>query len=121
MFLDSVEIIHAQEVKIHPNWDTSDERYDADIALIKMAKVIEFSDYIQRIPLPASSFIIENQKGFVVGYGISEIHSFHENKPRKIKIPIADVEGCYQNHGVFSSIKSRDSFCAGEIGKVPCE
>ncbi|KAL7015398.1 hypothetical protein ACKWTF_016430 [Chironomus riparius] len=120
LFQDSVEIIQAQEVKVHPNWDTSSERYDADLALIKMSTVVHFSDYIQKIPLPAVSFINENQKGFVVGYGVSEVNSFHENKPRKIKIPIADVEGCYQNHGVFSFIKSRDSFCAGKVGVVPC-
>lgn len=118
---EAITINRVKESKIHPNWDFSNDRYDADIAIIKMMDIVTFSSFVQRIALPASNFIVENAEGFVVGYGKSELERNHENLPRKIKIPITNSEKCYQSHAVFSEIKSVESFCAGRPGVIPCK
>ncbi|CAG9811941.1 unnamed protein product [Chironomus riparius] len=115
-----ITINKVTEAKLHPKWDHSDQRYDADIAVLKMANIVTFSNFVQRISLPASNLVRENVEGFVVGYGKSELEVIHESKPKKIKIPITNSEKCYQSHAVFSEIKSVESFCAGKVGEIPC-
>lgn len=96
-------------------------RYDGDIALIEMQVPVQFSQFLQRIALPkANNQPIPGNKGFVVGYGSSEKQAVHENIPKRIEIPIVDSETCYQSHDLINRIKSRDSFCAGKPGVVPC-
>jgi hypothetical protein len=117
----TITINKVKEAKIHPNWDFSSQRYDADIAVIKMTDVVTFTNFVQRIALPSTNLAVENVEGFVVGYGKSELERNHENIPKKIKIPITNSEKCYQSHAVFSEIKSVESFCAGKTGVVPCK
>lgn len=86
-----------------------------------MQEPVQFSNFLDRIVLPSS----RNQpnpgiSGYVVGYGRSEKEDLHENIPRRIEIPIVDAETCYQSHGTFQQIKSRNAFCAGRPNAIPC-
>lgn len=95
-------------------------RYDGDIALIAMQMAVKFSDFLDRIALPSLAKPTPGKSGFVVGYGRSEKESIHEIIPRRIEIPIVDLETCYQSHVTFAQIKSRDAFCAGKPNAIPC-
>lgn len=66
----------AKSFKIHPEWDVSDTKYDADIALIEMDSAVKYSKFIRPICLWNGSTelsMVVGQEGIVVGWGKSYV------------------------------------------------
>lgn len=59
-----------EKIIIHPNYNASGwNKYD-DIALIKVAKPIQYTDFVQPICLPPNNYQIEtNNRLFISGWG----------------------------------------------------
>lgn len=62
----------AKSFKIHPDWNSNDVKYDADIALIEMDSSVIYSKFIRPICLwngPSEIEQIVGQIGVVAGWG----------------------------------------------------
>ena len=100
------------DVFIHPDWNPSNQRYDADIAALLMEDDILYTKYIRPICLPQSD--LTAKEGYVTGWGESEDTSkVHENIPKEIKIPIHANEFCFLESAEFTKISSPRTFCGG--------
>lgn len=42
-----------KRIYVHPQWNPTDERYDADLAIFVLSKRITFSNYIRPVCLPS--------------------------------------------------------------------
>lgn len=59
-----------RRIDINPNWDILSDRWDADIAILFMAKRVFFSYTIKPICLPVETGIEDIHAGFVVSIEI---------------------------------------------------
>lgn len=112
---------YISEIFIHPEWNSMNISYDADIAVLKVNSEITFSNIIQPICLPRSNAKIFNVRGTVVGYGISE-ESFdtNESKPKHIEIESVEHGVCLFREENLVKISSLRMFCGGEHLRTPC-
>lgn len=49
-----------QQIHVHPDWSTNDPRYDADLAVLGLAKTVTFSIYIRPICLPHDNVPVDS-------------------------------------------------------------
>jgi secreted trypsin-like serine protease len=80
-----------------------------------------FNDYVQPVCLPSSDDPIYNTDGVVVGWGQSESQSFHETRPKYVKLTSVDQAKCLFDDPIFARISSVNMFCAGTQGVNPCK
>ncbi|XP_050087131.1 transmembrane protease serine 9-like isoform X2 [Anopheles aquasalis] len=99
---------------IHPQFE-HDEVHD-DIALIKLATDIEFTDFIQPVCLwnrgvGESEFV--GQVGSVVGFGLSETDEVSDYL-REAQIPVVSFATCVEsNRETFGQKLTKQMYCAG--------
>ncbi|XP_070501422.1 uncharacterized protein [Chironomus tepperi] len=105
-------ISHAvQSVNMHPDWNTLTQAFDADIAVLVLDPVVNFSEFIQPICLVQT---LSASTGVVVGYGKSEDGTkIHENIPKMIQTPIHSNEDCFLKNYLLAKLSSRRTFCGG--------
>ncbi|CAH1735925.1 unnamed protein product [Chironomus riparius] len=122
--IDESGVIRAQvsSIKIHSDWNTQIETYDADIAILRLTNEITFTNYIQPACLPPSNMNAFEIDGTVVGYGLSdETFGDHEMRPKFVEISSITQEDCLIGRDVIARISSKRMFCAGTVGKNPCK
>lgn len=113
------------EIVIHNEWNSTNEHFHADIAVVVLMDFIEFSDTVKPVALPPSNFNEVSGIGTVVGWGKSE-HSgkvkFFDDKPSKVQIPAVNGSYCYVRFPKLAAHSSHGSFCGGyeNKGKAPC-
>lgn len=109
------------EVIIHPDWNPSSRRYDADIACLMLDEDVPFTKYIRPICLPTSNMVA--REGWIAGWGSSEDKTKeHENIPRQVKVPVHSNENCFLESQQFTQIASKRTICAGAKDKRgPCK
>lgn len=115
------EAVDIQKIVPHPNWSTKGIHYDADILILRLKRSVAFTEYIQPVCLPTAEQPIFEIRGTVVGYGKSESGALHENVPRKVEIPSYTNDHCFFSDYQFARFGSPRTFCAGELGKTPCQ
>lgn len=108
------------KIEPHPEFDTSHQNFDADIAIITLKNTVPFSQYIR----PACIWEEDNGKnsqfGTVVGWGYDQ-HKEIAKVPNKLEIPLVSIETCKQSNEGFRYITSSKMFCGGSRdGKGPC-
>lgn len=107
-----VFITTPNEVIIHPEWNPSNQRYDADIAAILLEENVPLTKFIKPVCIGTAN--LEINEGVVTGWGKSEDKSkVHENIPKELKVPIWTNEQCFLEDGEFSKIGSARTLCAG--------
>ncbi|CRL03693.1 CLUMA_CG016756, isoform A [Clunio marinus] len=113
-----------EKIKIHPNWNIYQVKYDSDIALIKIDGTVPLRSNIYPACLWSSAIGMRNiQTGTVVGWGVIEDQLTTQNQliPRQIDLKVVTNEVCYENKFMAGLISSR-TFCAiGENGSGPCK
>jgi hypothetical protein len=107
-------------IRIHPDWDYSSVKYDADIAVLVLKNKITYGPYIQPACLPAPTTNVFNTRGTVVGYGLTENTTTHENRPKFVEIASIENEDCLWKNQIYHHIGSKRSFCAGDWNKKAC-
>lgn len=101
-----------EKVIIHPDWNPSSKRYDADIAAIIVEDEVPYTKYIRPICLPTNE--LNAKEGYVTGWGESQDKTKeHENLPKQIKIPIHSNEKCFLESNEFVNIASERTICGG--------
>lgn len=114
----------AQQIVLHHDWDFNDERYDADIALVILKDVVEFSLYIRAACLPSSGYTEVTGDGTIVGWGknYNGTGRYFEPEPSKLIIPAINGTHCYTTFNLLARYVSNRAFCGGyeNQGKSPC-
>lgn len=112
-----------RDIILHPDWKFSEDKYDADIAVVVLTQKTEYSNGIWPICLPLASNEEVVGTGTVVGWGKSQ-HSeglHYSATPNKIEIPAVNSSHCYTTTdlGQISSVRA---FCGGYENqeKGPC-
>ena len=108
--------VGVKNVKVHDDWNTKTDSYDADIAILTLAENVQFTRYIQPICLiDHYSSLINIQKGYAVGYGTSEDKTkIHENILKCIEIPFDNNnENCFYSRHSLVNLSSNRTFCGG--------
>ena len=121
---DELGVIRVQisSIKLHNDWNSQKETYDADIAILRLTNTISFTNYIQPACLPSSNFNPFEIDGTVVGYGFSDdTKGDHEMRPKFVEISSITQEDCLIGRDVIARISSKRMFCAGSVGKNPCK
>ncbi|XP_053669159.1 serine protease easter-like [Anopheles marshallii] len=104
----------AFELIVHPEYNVN--RIQHDIALIKLATDITYTDYIQPICLwnrGDNQNAIVDTWGTVVGFGIDETDEVSDTL-REATIPVVSHITCIEsNRKAFGSLLTSNMFCAG--------
>jgi hypothetical protein len=56
------------DIILHPDWNFNEEKFNADIAVVVLDKIVLFSRQIQSVCLPQPSLEEVTGNGFVVGW-----------------------------------------------------
>lgn len=123
---------------VHQDWRTSNENWDADIAILHLEEAVKYSKYIQPVCLP-SNIISGTTEGIVVrkcqsfecglfrqlqvGWGKSEVTqlgNLHEAIPRQVALSSVNGSACYTADPAIAAMSSLRTFCAGGKNSGPC-
>lgn len=112
------QLRHPSEIIIHPHWNISSEKYDADIAVLHLKIKAELSESVAVICLWSRNLWEdrdENIQGTVVGWGASEHTNYLDHEEVSYHVPVRRVPTveCYLNDYLFAKISSNRTFCAG--------
>lgn len=109
-------------IVVHPDWNFNKEPYDADIAVIGLDDPIEYSNFIQPICLPTTSYADAEGTGVVSGWGKSRSDNNHDTRPSKLELPVVNSTHCYPTFPKLAASSSRRMFCGGfeNQNKAPC-
>ena len=104
------------QTEVHPDWNSYDERRDADIAIMTFkSDEIPSSKFIQPMCLWEGDAPPTQTQGHVQGWGMNrKSGNKNEEIPTKLEIPIHTNEHCwYTEPGLLASSSLR-TFCAGK-------
>ncbi|XP_076321294.1 trypsin-1-like [Tachypleus tridentatus] len=121
------EDIKVEQLFIHPNY-SKPKLYYNDIALLRLAEDITFSNYVMPSCLPEASSSFTGSIGTVVGWGWNKDPKEGGERAirlQKVKVPIMNYTQCqswYQKAGK-KAVLQRGQMCAGykEGGKDSCQ
>lgn len=101
---------------IHPDWDSNDDRYDADIAIAVLFRTVPFNKFVKPICLwlgsPSYNDLI-GRNGVVAGWGKTEFDAVSTNQPKWTEIPVVNELQCIRSNDAFNKLTSERTFCAG--------
>ncbi|XP_035673048.1 uncharacterized protein LOC118413629 [Branchiostoma floridae] len=112
-----------QEVIIHPNHDPNN--YDIDIALVRLAERIAFTDYILPVCLPtvedARRLLTALPVGSISGWGRTMQDGTFSSSLKEVNVPIIRQGKCRRAHARYDVTKNM--FCAGSEtgGRDSCD
>lgn len=107
-----------EQTIVHENYSPLSKHQLNDIALIRLARDVQFSDYIKPICLPRSSHIPENL--WVAGWGKTENRS-ESNIKLKISLPLSSRQECERLYGAHGINLRGSQVCAGGVpGRDTC-
>jgi hypothetical protein len=102
-------IHNVMKIIIHEEWNPDAQNYDADIALLRIKKPIQFNEYVKPICIFKPNDVTGSiSNGWLVGYGDSA-NIF----PRKLELPILETNACLRIESGYRSKISPRMFCAG--------
>jgi len=119
LFLDTTE------VHVHPGFDTKLPCCRSyDVALLKLAKPVTYTDHISPICLPTKQDEDVPAAGtrlFIVGWGLPEAGAPVEPVPKlkQVSDPIVPTGQCNTANG--GNVNEKVMFCAGEKNKHACK
>lgn len=139
---NDIEVASVEEIVMHPDWNSFERNYDADLAILKLGTRISRSNFIavacwpsidtDRIGesmgegvvvsyhmRPVSSLLII-QFNFKVGWGFSERSKSTEIEDiaRQAVITAVSNEYCFLHKSELTFLSSNRTFCAGGNGKL---
>lgn len=130
--IDAVQSNVAQ-IHIHPDFrvQTKTTPKDADLAIVIANKIIEFNDFIQPVCLWSIDKNDDDDDdnasgmdtiGTVVGWGRNSVNRLISKYPRKIELPIVEVDECRLSSKRIAAALSNRTFCAGTLDGLdgPC-
>lgn len=102
-------LINILKIIIHEDWNSDAENYDADIALLRVKKQIQYTDFVKPICLfKPNDGTGDIKTGWLIGYGESS-----NTYPRKLILPILGTTTCLRIESGYRAKISPRMFCAG--------
>ncbi|XP_062712141.1 serine protease gd-like [Aedes albopictus] len=117
---DNANFAFIDSVHPHNDYINDDDLNDADIAILRLKKVLIYTEYIIPICLWNDANDLDrvvNQEGIVAGWGVTETGP--STVPTFIKASIVSKRSCRDNVEKMLPINSR-VFCADGHGSAPC-
>ena len=102
---------------VHPDWNSSNTQFDADIAIMTFRTgEIPSSKFIQPIFLWNDDTPPTQTEGYVAGWGMNQKsdYSWLEETPSKLTVPIHTNAHCWYTEHKLLPISSPRTFCAGK-------
>ncbi|CAG9565380.1 unnamed protein product [Danaus chrysippus] len=118
--------IAVEETVIHENYISGDPSFHHDIALLRLAQDVPFSDFIKPICLPIDTELRKNNfehffQSEIAGWGQNEYSTFSEKK-LKAKVPVVKLEKCKNIYDYSKHVITDNQICAGgEGGRDICD
>lgn len=115
---ENVVLRDVSVILVHPDWNVYNDDYDADLAILVLNDYVTFTEYIQRIYLPADGVVVDgsniNLSGTIVGWGLAE-RTTHEEVPKQADIGAYNFTYCFLTLKVkgIVELSSTRTFCAG--------
>lgn len=112
------------KIIIHPDWRYIEEKFDADIAILKLDNAAYFDTFARPVCLPEQSNNAITSTGLVAGWGKTEnSESFNEFTPFEVPVPVIDDAVCYTTVPKLGRYSSPRMFCGGFVnqGKAVCK
>ncbi|CAG2109539.1 unnamed protein product [Medioppia subpectinata] len=112
--------------RVVPHEGFSFSSFANDIALVKLAKSVDYSNYVWPVCLPTTDAVdYANSTGVVIGWGKISTAGVSASSLQQVELPIIDNPKCikwYESQGKVIPIRS-SQFCAGleEGGKDACQ
>ncbi|CAH2094433.1 unnamed protein product [Euphydryas editha] len=116
--------VPVEEIIPHADYNTTDRNRLNDIALIRLAHAVEFSDFVKPICLPITQELRSNSfEGYnmeVAGWGQTE--SRHNSDVKmKVRVPIVKNNKCQDIYRKEGRILTEKQICAGGLeGQDSC-
>ncbi|XP_058817560.1 phenoloxidase-activating factor 1-like [Topomyia yanbarensis] len=119
-FDDNAILADIEEVIPHEDYIYDDDLNDADLAVLRLKQMVEFSDHIIPIcPWQGDNNLrkIVGEEGYVAGWGETDEGTSHV--PTYIRTTIVDKQQCSENWARRYRRNAR-IFCGDGQGSVPC-
>lgn len=111
---DRAQEHEADRILVHKDFRTDSVQHD--IALIKLATDLRFTDYVQPVCVwnkGDDRLLIRDQEGTVVGFGATSTSGFSETL-NEARLPVVENQVCIDsNREVFGQTLTSNMFCAG--------
>ncbi|KAG7204080.1 hypothetical protein KM043_001931 [Ampulex compressa] len=115
---DSAVWVGVEEQIAHEEYRPNSREQRYDIALLRLSRDVQFTNYIKPICLPSTDSL--GQKLYVAGWGRTENRS-SSNIKLKLSLPIADREQCDRTYSAAGLRLGYGQICAGgQRGKDSC-
>uniref|UniRef100_A0A1Y1NL68 CLIP domain-containing serine protease n=1 Tax=Photinus pyralis TaxID=7054 RepID=A0A1Y1NL68_PHOPY len=114
------------EILMHERYNSHDGNRYHDIALLKLARDVDFTDFIKPICLPYTTDLISQSFagtiGTIVGWGKTEYDSSGSTVKLSVELPVKSHEECTHIYNKIMIVPSEGQICAGgEQNKDSCE
>lgn len=113
------EILYPTEVFVHPQWNRSSSRYDADIAILYSDEAIRFKSRVSPICLWNEDITMDFE-GTVVGWNMQD--ALTTNGYQEAQVKTVPSLMCYEDYHYFALLSSNRTFCATGLDEesTPC-
>lgn len=113
------QTINVNEIKLNGDWDPFAPTFSGDVAYLRLAKSVNYDDYIRPICLPKRE-VLDAKNGDVVGWGVVDDYNTISDTPREVNLPIVNNIECLQKEPGLLQVAWKDSFCAGRSNVGVC-
>jgi hypothetical protein len=112
LFQSGTFFASASEIIVHPDWNPSEDKRDADIAVLLTEIAVPFTDFIKPVCLS------ESQDGatsiYVTGWSENAASTIgYEPIPKQLKVQLKSHENCMLESPMFAETSSKRTFCGG--------
>ncbi|KAJ6643741.1 Serine protease gd [Pseudolycoriella hygida] len=108
------------QIFVHPDWKPFNEKYDADLTILVLSDIVDFTNYIRPICMPDDDLPV-GARGTIVGWGLSENSKVEERQAVPIEAPTSILNDtyCYTTQRFLALFASSRTFCGGGEGGSP--
>ena len=113
------QVFQTDKIKIHPDYSSSANDYNSDLALIHLITSAVYTDFVRPICLPLRKndtdeiLLRPGNPGVITGWGGKGEGRKPLKRMRKVTVPIVDQNTCKKAHRNY--LVSQNMFCAGHF------
>ncbi|XP_075986144.1 phenoloxidase-activating enzyme-like [Anticarsia gemmatalis] len=121
---DGITSIPVEKFIVHSEYDVNSRQRQNDIALIRLANMAPYTNFIRPICLPKTDMTYRTDPFELIAAGWGALNSTHRTSPIKqhVVLPFVQQEKCLQPYKLFKVNLQRGQICiGGEAGKDSCK
>ncbi|XP_040570873.2 proclotting enzyme [Lepeophtheirus salmonis] len=110
--------VQITEIIIHERYQ--DYTYQNDIAIIKLIRLVKYSETINHICLPPRNKFFTGQEALAIGWGQQYFGGPFSDVLLQVKVNVWAQEPCTRNYARKNRNITREMLCAGNGGRDSC-